>query len=140
MFCFAKQKSRTKSTVLRCDFYYKSRAVSSPQLDSQGSLREICSFPISISGPIYLAIIIGKSLLPGLLLKDVLASEMEEYVSGYYDNDLTTGQVMQYVPDTSAYYGSPGPSSYYGDPTRAFDTADVNFNSVMYTPTNTYHK
>ena len=55
-------------------------------------------------------------------MKDVLAKEMEEYVSGYYDYDSVP--VMQYVPDTS--YGSYGS---YNNPTRIFDNAlDTDYN------------
>ena len=45
----------------------------------------------------------------GLLLKDVLTKEMEDYVSGYYTSPGVAGGT-QYIPDTSSYS--------YGNPTR----------------------
>ena len=59
--------------------------------------------------------------ITGLLFKDVLTKEMEDYVSGstgYYTSPSVGGAVgTQYIPDTSSYS--------YGDPTRIFDNANT---------------
>ena len=51
----------------------------------------------------------------GLLVKDALTKEMEDYVSGYYTNPGSASS--QYMPDTSYLYG---------DPTRIFEHASLN--------------
>merc|ERR1719266_813622 len=59
----------------------------------------------------------------GLLLKDVLTKEMEDYVSGHTGYYTSPGVGVgvaggtQYIPDTSSYT--------YGDPTRIFDNANT---------------
>merc|ERR1719266_2328248 len=59
----------------------------------------------------------------GLLLKDVLTKEMEDYVSGHTGYYTSPGVGVgvaggtQYIPDTSSYS--------YGDPTRIFDNANT---------------
>lgn len=56
----------------------------------------------------------------GLLLKDVLTSEMEDYVSGSAGYYTSPGAgATQYIADTSSY------SHSYGDPTRIFDNVNT---------------
>jgi len=96
--------SCTIFTLAKCESSETTEVVAKPRFYIEGD-----SYTINLI-PFFIALKIAFVL--GLLLKDVLSKEMEEYVSGSY---YTDGFSSYGSPSSS--YGSP--SSYYvGDPTR----------------------